>query len=779
MLNAAPSLLHRMLKRQSSLASDIAFRRMSQVLSRLPVSDQEKLIKASWLVEDAFLGLSRPRPPPSLHTARLYKIYHLLQRPRHLSVVLLLLVSYLETPFWCHGSWPTPCGDPSDSMTPLTSGLLSLTPRNAYVIEFVCLLLTLLNDAVLYATFRRAYFTLYDRVFITGCELLALVNATVHYTVGGSTLCAQVAPFLRLAIFMATYRDIRKTYTKMYKVLAEVQNILALVAIYICFFASLGTILFRGTTEANIMPNFVDDVWQLLILLTSANFPDIMMPAYATNRASSLFFIVFVTFGIFFLVNLVLAQIFSNFQTISADDEATTNATRRALLLEAFHGLVAVQQTIKKESLVTNSNLMSDAGGDTSSVTTPAAPTSVLPTIEIELTVLLFQELSYLNVTSSSMTRHDMLDLFLKLESSHADGTVTEASFLALCDVMDHFESTYRPQASEIERWLPSVARQQWYTRVCSFVRHKRFEGFIHMVLVTNGVLVVVEMTRASVYNESLSWSHVGTAFSVIYTLEMLLKVAVYGVHDYAHSFRNQFDGGITITCLVFDIYMYCPNSLQDHSILQILLVVRCLRLLRILLAVDRFRVILATGWAMLPIGRSLLLALFCTMNLFALIGLELFGGKISPGILANDPRFVNSTYAAAGYTANNFNDIGSGMVTLFELLVVNNWYVIVDGHVRATSTWTRLFFVTFWLVGVYLTLSLIVASILDAFSREYTAAVQALAKEGQGIESTVAPLPLNKDHVGDEDTTPRLTMDTDEDSRSAHLVASPGGIQT
>ncbi|KAF0709369.1 Aste57867_5959 [Aphanomyces stellatus] len=768
-----PLLQPTKLKRRSSLSSDVAFRRLSQVLNRLPVCDQEKLIKASWLVEDAFLGLSRPHPPPTLHAARLYKVYHMFQRPRRLGVVVLLLVSYLETPFWCHGSWPTPCGVPGDPTTPLTSGMLCLTLRNAYVIELVCLMMSLLNDAVLYAGFQRAYFALYDRVFLTGCVVVALINATVHYFVGGSTLCAQVAPFLRLAIFMATYRDIRKTYTKMYKVLAEVQNILALVAIYICFFASLSTILFQGTDEgmlkvsrvaeylvdmltsgvANVMPNFVDDVWQLLILLTSANFPDIMMPAYATNRASSLFFIVFVTFGIFFLVNLVLAQIFSNFQTITISEAATADTARRALLREAFDVLESVQHTIEKQFLVASSDggiaAVCDATEDVRVINVdapvvtgmpPSAPGK--PTIEIELTVLLFQELSFLNVTSSTMTRDDMLELFHKLESSNASGTINVDNFLVICDVMGHFESTYRPPPSEIERWWPSVARQKWYKRVCALVRHKRFEGLVDTILAINGVLVVAEMARGSVYNENPSWAFVNTAFSVIYALEMLFKMTVYGIRDYVHYFRNQFDGIVTIICLAIDIYVYCPNPFQDRTIVKLLLVVRCLRLLRILLAVDRFRVVLATGWAMLPIGKNLLLAMVCTMNLFAIVGHQLFGGKISPSVLTSDPRFVNSTYAAAGYAANNFNDIASGMVTLFELLVVNNWYVIVDGHVRATSTLARLFFVAFWLVGVYLTLSLIVASILDAFSREYNAAVEVLAKQSRETESTVVPQP-------------------------------------
>ena len=51
--------------------------------------------------------------------------------------------------------------------------------------------------------------------------------------------------------------------------------------------------------------------------------------------------------------------------------------------------------------------------------------------------------------------------------------------------------------------------------------------------------------------------------------------------------------------------------------------------------------------------------------------------------------RPSNTTaYGAAGYYANSFNDMGSAWVTCFELLIVNNWFVICDGRCcRALST--------------------------------------------------------------------------------------------
>ena len=54
--------------------------------------------------------------------------------------------------------------------------------------------------------------------------------------------------------------------------------------------------------------------FQMLVLLTTANFPDIMLPAYYRSYWNSLFFIVFMCFGLFFLTNILLANIFGKFR---------------------------------------------------------------------------------------------------------------------------------------------------------------------------------------------------------------------------------------------------------------------------------------------------------------------------------------------------------------------------------------------------------------------------------------------------------------------------------
>eukprot|EP00966_Prymnesium_polylepis_P026456 610585-Prymnesium_polylepis.1 len=50
--------------------------------------------------------------------------------------------------------------------------------------------------------------------------------------------------------------------------------------------------------------------WQLLIALTTANFPDVMMPAYRAWRGAVVFFAIFELVGTLFLLNLVTAVVY-------------------------------------------------------------------------------------------------------------------------------------------------------------------------------------------------------------------------------------------------------------------------------------------------------------------------------------------------------------------------------------------------------------------------------------------------------------------------------------
>jgi two pore calcium channel protein len=87
------------------------------------------------------------------------------------------------------------------------------------------------------------------------------------------------------------------------------------ITVYIIYFAWIGMRIFKGTIEGVLYFNtFGDSVFNMIVLLTASNFPEIMLPAYRQNRVSCLFFVVYLLFGIFLFMNLLQAMFYTNYK---------------------------------------------------------------------------------------------------------------------------------------------------------------------------------------------------------------------------------------------------------------------------------------------------------------------------------------------------------------------------------------------------------------------------------------------------------------------------------
>ena len=86
------------------------------------------------------------------------------------------------------------------------------------------------------------------------------------------------------------------------------------------FAAWFGVVIFPPNTMegSEELPNFREAAWQLIVTLTTANFPDVMLPAYERNRwPATLFFGSFLALGMFFMMNLLLATVWKSTSTAS------------------------------------------------------------------------------------------------------------------------------------------------------------------------------------------------------------------------------------------------------------------------------------------------------------------------------------------------------------------------------------------------------------------------------------------------------------------------------
>jgi len=111
---------------------------------------------------------------------------------------------------------------------------------------------------------------------------------------------------------------------------------IATIFCFVLFSSFVGYLTFRYTFEGfTVFKTPSSSFYNMYILLTTANFPDVMLPAYNANRLSCLFFIFYLIFGLYFIQNLLLATIFNNYKQ-RIESKIVDKKESRAELIESY-----------------------------------------------------------------------------------------------------------------------------------------------------------------------------------------------------------------------------------------------------------------------------------------------------------------------------------------------------------------------------------------------------------------------------------------------------------
>ncbi|XP_046926680.1 two pore channel protein 2 isoform X5 [Lynx rufus] len=244
----------------------------------------------------------------------LYRLYYsnTFQWTLSLTISLILLLAFIETPSsltstadvrFRSAPWDPPCG--------LTES-----------VEALCLLVFVADVSVKsylvgWAQFRKNPWLL--------AYLAVLVVSLADWIVSLSLVCQEPLRIRRLFrpfFLMQNSSMMKKTLKCIRSSLPEMASVVLLLALHLCVFTMLGMLLFTGEKQDDgqdrerltYFRNLPEALTSLLVLLTTANNPDVMTPAYSKNRAYAIFFIVFTLIGSLFLMNLLTAIIYNQFR---------------------------------------------------------------------------------------------------------------------------------------------------------------------------------------------------------------------------------------------------------------------------------------------------------------------------------------------------------------------------------------------------------------------------------------------------------------------------------
>lgn len=218
--------------------------------------------------------------------------------------------------------------------------------------------------------------------------------------------------------------------------------------------------------------------------------------------------------------------------------------------------------------------------------------------------------------------------------------------------------------------------------------------------------------------NFQATWFHattagVGSLITFFCLLELGMRCNICTMTYYPMTRLNAvFDGfaalGAVISCLGI-----CMFVAGNENGLAYLFTGRAIDMVRNMRYFSMFRDVVERSVNVLPAMAGPVFLVLTTIHIFVYLGMVLWGGQVDVDELANNEDLETLYYL------NNFNSYPEGLVTIFNVLVVNDWHQIARVFLyadRYSQTYiVYSFFIVVVLIAVCIMLNLITAFFVES----------------------------------------------------------------
>ncbi|XP_070165301.1 voltage-dependent calcium channel type A subunit alpha-1 isoform X15 [Polyergus mexicanus] len=332
-----------------------------------------------------------------------------------------------------------------------------------------------------------------------------------------------------------------------------------------------------------------------------------------------------------------------------------------------------------------------------------------------------------------------------------------------------YFKSKVKKQGTCLQFWRAEKRFRFW---VRNSVKSQQFYWFVIVLVFFNTICVAVEHHKQPKWLTDFLYC-AEFVFLALFMMEMFIKVYALGPRTYFESSFNRFDC-IVISGSIFEVIW---SELKGGSFG--LSVLRALRLLRIFKVTKYWKSLRNLVISLLSSMRSiisLLFLLFLFILIFALLGMQLFGGQF------NFPK---------GTPPTNFNTFPIALLTVFQILTGEDWNEVMYQGIESQGMAYSLYFIVLVLFGNYTLLNVFLAIAVDnlANAQELSAAeeeqkeedkekqlqelekeIESLQKPGDGSAPKVEICPPSptqnfRDGRGDNQASEERRQDEDDDT--------------
>ncbi|XP_033213450.1 voltage-dependent calcium channel type D subunit alpha-1-like [Belonocnema kinseyi] len=231
--------------------------------------------------------------------------------------------------------------------------------------------------------------------------------------------------------------------------------------------------------------------------------------------------------------------------------------------------------------------------------------------------------------------------------------------------------------------------------------------------------------------------------FIALFSMEMMLKMYSLGFQGYFVSLFNRFDCFVVIGS-ISEMILTNTNVMPPLGVS----VLRCVRLLRVFKVTKYWRSLsnlVASLLNSIQSIASLLLLLFLFIVIFALLGMQVFGGKFNFNPMEDKPR-------------QNFDCFWQSLLTVFQILTGEDWNtvmyvgILAYGGVASTGVIACAYFIILFICGNYILLNVFLAIAVDNLAdAESLTAIEKEAEEEADKHKSRSPSPGQDEMSGDQ----------------------------
>lgn len=667
----------------------------SSSVDREPGDEELYIQQAVVFIEDAikYRSINHRVDAGSL---RLYRWYYsgIIQWGLGLTIAAVLLLAFMERPSSFsissdprHRSpaWQPPCG--------LTES-----------IEMICLIILSVDVAV--KSYLIGWEEFRKSKWLIGYTVVILISV-MDWVLSVSMVCDEklrVRRLLRPFFLLQNSSLMKKTLKCIKRTLPEIASVILLLALHLCLFTMIGMLLFaknedpkkNGEWELHFR-NLPSSLTSLLVLLTTANNPDVMIPAYSLNRCYAIFFVAFSVIGTYCLMNLLTAIIYNQFRGYLLMSVQTSFLRRRLGIRAAFQVLTCRGRAAGERARV-------DA------------------VLEV--------------MSRVKMKRYYRAAITTVAQQYEDVGFMDREQFTKIFDELDKDCIKEHPPLPQYSS--PTLQKLQLIFSHYYLILFGNAVALANVVCICTVLVLNSETSTAE--RDNFVLEIINLCFILYYLFEMCVKIFAFGWRGYLSYRNNIFDGFLTVLLLALQITIFITYRLpysqwepSAHGVLSLWEMIRLVnllivfRFLRIIPDIKLMALVASTLLDLVKNLRAFAGILVVVYYVFAVFGIWLFEGAIKPPAssvptntsmenITSNFSVACGTYEQLEYWPNNFDDFGAAVILLYDVMIVNNWQAFIDAYSRYTTEWSKIYFVCWWLISSVMWVNLFVALILENF---------------------------------------------------------------